>query len=203
MVKKMKKLILWYIHKCNSLKEKWYNTKFHFLLWINNVNGKDVHVCKGCPIIDIQEGAVINWGVNIWFNNYHNTSWYTPCMIHVGKSGVLKIGNNSGANGTLIYCDNQISIGSHVNIGGGTRIYDTNFHNMDWKFRREPKLNKIAKTAPVIIGEDVFIGTNCIIGKGVHIGDRSIIAAGSVVVKDIPSDCIAAGNPAKVIKYLT
>lgn len=57
-----------------------------------------------------------------------------------------------------------------------------------------------AKTKPIIIGNHVLIGTQCMILKGVTIGDRSIIAAGSVVTKDIPSDCIAGGNPAKIIK---
>lgn len=51
-----------------------------------------------------------------------------------------------------------------------------------------------------MIGDDVFIGTNCIILKGVTIGARSIIAAGSVVTKSIPADCIAGGNPAKIIR---
>ena len=60
--------------------------------------------------------------------------------------------------------------------------------------------NRIDKE--IIIGDDVLIGTNCIVLKGVRIGARSIIGAGSIVTKDIPSDCIAAGNPAKVIKYL-
>jgi acetyltransferase-like isoleucine patch superfamily enzyme len=54
----------------------------------------------------------------------------------------------------------------------------------------------------VIIEDDVFIGARSVICKGVTIGARSIIAAGSVVVKDIPADCIAGGNPCKVIKYL-
>lgn len=57
-------------------------------------------------------------------------------------------------------------------------------------------------SSPIIIEDDVFIGMNCLILKGVTIGARSIIAAGSVVTKSIPSDCIAAGNPAKVIKHL-
>lgn len=57
-----------------------------------------------------------------------------------------------------------------------------------------------ANSAPIIIEDDVMIGTRCIILKGVIIGARSIIAAGSVVTKSIPADCIAAGNPAKVIK---
>ena len=54
----------------------------------------------------------------------------------------------------------------------------------------------------VTIGNDVFIGANCYIGKGVSIGDRSIIAAGSVVVKSIPPDEIWGGNPAKFIKQI-
>ena len=52
------------------------------------------------------------------------------------------------------------------------------------------------------IYNDVLIGTRCIILKGVTIGARSIIGSGSVVVKTIPADCIAAGNPCKVIKYI-
>jgi maltose O-acetyltransferase len=55
---------------------------------------------------------------------------------------------------------------------------------------------------PVYIGKNVWITTRCIILPGVKIGDNSIIAAGSVVVKDIPANCFAAGNPAKVIRKL-
>lgn len=58
-------------------------------------------------------------------------------------------------------------------------------------------------SAPVTIEDDVFIGMNCVILKGVTIGARSIIAAGSVVTKSIPADCVAGGNPAKVIKRLS
>ena len=55
----------------------------------------------------------------------------------------------------------------------------------------------------MVIEDDAFIGMNCIILKGVTIGARSIVAAGSVVTKSIPADCVAGGNPAKVIKYLS
>ena len=72
---------------------------------------------------------------------------------------------------------------------------------MFWEDRRYYANDRAnTKTAPVIIDDDVFIGTNCIIGKGVHIGARSIIAAGSVVVKDIPADEVWGGNPARFIK---
>ena len=60
--------------------------------------------------------------------------------------------------------------------------------------------NRIDKE--IVVNDDVLIGANSIILKGVHIGARSVVGAGSVVTKDVPSDCIVAGNPAKVIKGL-
>lgn len=61
---------------------------------------------------------------------------------------------------------------------------------------------KNKKNKPIEIDDDVLIGSYSIILKGVHIGARSVIGAGSVVTKDIPADCIAAGNPCRVIKQL-
>ena len=74
---------------------------------------------------------------------------------------------------------------------------------MDFHNRREIKSDNANKRdEPVIIGHDVFVGMNTIILKGVEIGDRCIIGAGSVVTKSIPSDYVAAGNPAKVIRKI-
>ncbi|MDY4160912.1 MAG: acyltransferase [Prevotella sp.] len=124
------------------------------------------------------------------------------CRIVVLPGATLKIGNNTGMSQVSITCKNSITIGSHCTIGAGVMIFDTNFHNVDWKIRRLAEDCQTAKTAPVTIGDDCFIGTRSIICKGVNIGSRAIIAAGSVVVKDIPSDCIAGGNPCKVVKQL-
>ena len=80
---------------------------------------------------------------------------------------------------------------------------DTNFHSIDWQERRrESEMVTNTKTSPVIIGDDVFIGARTIINKGITIGNRSIVAAGSVVVKNIPADEVWGGNPAKFIKKL-
>lgn len=193
-------MIVYILKKVNNQVEKIYNFKFHFIMWLHDIDASGVHVCKGCPIIDVQKGAKVSFGKNIWINNYHNTGWFTNAMIHVGSKGKLTWRSNSGANGALIYCNNSITIGEHVNIGGGTRIYDTDFHPIDWHDRRTDSSK--TKTAPVVIEDDVFIGTGCIIGKGRRIGARSMIAAGSVVVKDIPADCIAGGNPCKVIRCM-
>ena len=80
---------------------------------------------------------------------------------------------------------------------------DSDFHSIDWRLRCNPSKDyKNAKAKPIVIGNHVFIGARSIICKGVSIGEHSIIAAGSVVVSNIPSNCIAGGNPCKVIKIM-
>lgn len=90
-----------------------------------------------------------------------------------------------------------------MKIGGDSRISDSNHHPLDYLKRRDAKQDAAnAMSLPVTIGNDVFIGANCYIGKGGTIGDRSIIAAGSVVVKSIPPDEIWGGNPAKFLRII-
>ena len=142
------------------------------------------------------------FGKNLVVNSegYDN---FTRSQIAVLPGAELIIGDNTGMTQVSITCTKKIQIGSNVKIGSGTRIIDTNFHSIDWQARRDPKTDReAAKKADVIICDDVFIGARSIICKGVHVGERAIIAAGSVVVKDIPADCVAGGNPCKVIKTL-
>ncbi|MBS1603843.1 MAG: acyltransferase, partial [Bacteroidetes bacterium] len=103
--------------------------------------------------------------------------------------------------GVSIYCSEQISIGAHVNCGGNVSIWDTDFHPLDYQERRVHNTEKIF-SAPISIGNDVFIGANSIVLKGVSIGDRAIVGAGSVVSRHIPADEIWAGNPIKFIKRI-
>ena len=75
---------------------------------------------------------------------------------------------------------------------------------MDYAIRRDSNIDSPnAHSQPIVIEDDVLIGTRCIILKGVTIGARSVIGAGSVVTKSIPEDCIAAGNPCKVIRCIS
>lgn len=197
--------IYFLLKKINArLSYMYYNKIFKMKLFVLCVTqGNGIKTYNGIPkIIFDDKNSKLIIGNNVKFNNYFNTSWYSKCRIRVGEGAKLTIGDNSGFNGVLIHCTKSIAIGNYVNVGGGTRIYDSNYHDIDWRGRRDPKSGKGTICAPVIIEEDVFIGTNCIIGKGVTIGARSVIAAGSVVVKDIPADCIAGGNPCKVIKSL-
>jgi len=114
------------------------------------------------------------------------------------KSARLTIGNNVGISNSTIACWDQITIGNNVVIGGGVKIWDTNFHSTNANIRLSGNDYDI-KTAPIFIQDNVFIGAGTIILKGVTIGENSIIAAGSVVVKDIPSNVIAGGNPCTVV----
>lgn len=111
----------------------------------------------------------------------------------------LKIGNNVGISGATISCELEIVLGNNVLIGSGVLITDSDFHPLDPE-KRFDKSTILRKK--VFIEDDVFIGARSIILKGVRIGRGSVIGAGSVVVNSIPPMCIAAGNPAKVVRGL-
>lgn len=118
------------------------------------------------------------------------------------KDGQILIGDNCGFSAPVFSSRACITIGNNVLMGGNVRIYDHDYHALDYRYRRRgvPEHEHIKK-APVVIEDDVFIGTNAIILKGVRVGARTVIGAGSVVsLKNIPPDSMVAGNPAKIIK---
>jgi len=91
----------------------------------------------------------------------------------------------------------QVTIGSRTLFGPNVQIY-TATHPVDYKERA----SGLEYAKGIHIGEDVWVGGSAVICPGVNIGDRTIIGAGSVVTKDIPSNVFAAGNPCKVIRTL-
>ena len=128
---------------------------------------------------------------------------FHACSLIIGKEGELLIGKNVGMSATAIVCHDKIVIGDDVNIGGNVAIYDTDFHslNPNDRLNREEDI-KLTKTKPIKIGNNVFIGAHSTILKGVTIGDNVVIGACSLVSKDIPSNEIWGGNPAKFIKFI-
>lgn len=114
----------------------------------------------------------------------------------------LEIGENVGISNSTIVCWEKITIGNNVIIGGSCKIWDTNFHSLDI-VQRVSEIDNDVKTSPIVINDNVFIGGSVIIMKGVTIGRNSVIAAGSVVTKNIPENVIAGGNPCVVIKSLS
>ena len=111
-------------------------------------------------------------------------------------SGRIQIGDYSLISpGVRISSASQIHIGDNCMIASGAYITDSDWHDV---------YNRIAfgKTDPIYIADNVWIGDSAIVCKGVSIGENSIVGAGAVVVHSIPSNCIAAGNPARVVKQL-
>lgn len=117
------------------------------------------------------------------------------------KKAEIIIGNNVGISNSTMHICNKLTIEDNVMIGGSCKIWDSDFHSINYKDRIFNG-DKNVITKEIYICENVFIGANCIILKGVTIGKNSVIGAGSVVTKSIPENEIWAGNPAKKIKGL-
>ncbi len=111
--------------------------------------------------------------------------------------------------GTVIGCVNSVTIKKGTAIAHNVRIFDNNGHPLnpeDRKIMYNSPWNspyrtwKYSISAPIVIGENVWVGTGARINKGVTIGNNSIIASNAVVTKDVPENSVAAGNPAKIVK---
>lgn len=122
------------------------------------------------------------------------------CTILVAQPGAsIQIGDRSGISNAAIFASKGITIGNDVMIGAGVKIYDSDFHPVEFAARQR---HDTPKAAEVIIEDGAFIGAQSIILKGVTIGRNSVVGAGSVVTKRIPENQVWAGNPAHFIRGL-
>jgi Hexapeptide repeat of succinyl-transferase len=123
----------------------------------------------------------------------------TKSVICAMYNAELWIGNGVGISNTAIYCSKKIIIEDEVYIGGGCRIYDTDFHSL-YLEERLTGTDMGAKKSLVVIRRGAFIGAGSFILKGVEIGEQSVIGAGSVITGKVPAKQIWAGNPARFIR---
>lgn len=121
--------------------------------------------------------------------------------IYIKSGAAVEIGKDTGISNVSLYAAEKIVIGERVKLGGDVRIFDTDFHSLDYRERAKRDDEDVA-VAEVKIGDDVFIGARSMVLKGVSIGNKSIVGAGSVVTKDIPACELWAGVPAKFIRKL-
>lgn len=118
--------------------------------------------------------------------------FYYDADIQLFRGAKLNLGSSFINSNCKIRCGNKITIGDDCAISHDVTILDSDFHRI---------LNSNRPVSqPVVIGDHVWVGTRCVIMKGVTIGDGAIIGAGSIVTHDVPAGCLAVGNPAKVIK---
>lgn len=119
---------------------------------------------------------------------------FSPCIISTAKKGAtITIGDNCGFSGTRIRAGANITLGNNVRCGANTYIASTDAHSDDYR---------AGKDRPIVLEDNVWLGLNVVVLKGVTIGKNSLIGANSVVTKDIPANVIAVGNPCRVIKQI-
>ena len=142
-----------------------------------------------------------------------HVSCYAGCSFALGENGTCTLGDFTLVNGAFLMAEERIEVGSHCLISWNVGIADSDFHPLSAAERRRdatalapffegrpprPKL----ESAPVVIGDNVWIGMNAVILKGVTIGDNCVIAAGAVVTKSVEANLLVGGNPARIIRTL-
>jgi len=119
---------------------------------------------------------------------------FCPCMFTTTTKGaVIHVGDRCGFSGVRVWAAKSVTLGNNVRCGANVLITDSDAHAED---------SRAGKDAPVVIEDNVWLGMNVMVLKGVHIGKNSLIGAGSIVTRDIPANVMAAGVPCKVIKEL-
>lgn len=140
---------------------------------------------------------VVNRGTLIVGERVRISSTTVPTELVVHRGARLEIGNNVYLNyGTSICVHDSITIGDGCVLGTYLIMADNDQHEL-WD------RSKLPPSRPITLGKDVWVGDRVIILKGVAIGERSVIGAGSVVTRDVPAYSIAAGCPARVVRKIT
>ena len=176
----------------------------------------------------IDKSSIVSNSFNIRLDNPRKDKVYLEigrdCIVagnfvFESSEGHVSIGNHSYIGGSTFISRTSITIGNNITIAWGCTIYDHDSHSLNYMDRRmdiddelcdiRAGINFIknkdwgcVNSKPIVINDDVWIGMNCIILKGVTIGEGAIVGAGSVVTKDVPAWTLVAGNPAKVIKEI-
>jgi acetyltransferase-like isoleucine patch superfamily enzyme len=195
------------------------NKKFHLLAPGMQIPG-DWYSGRIPTNIEAGENTVID--SSFCFKNFFSV---LPMGLKVGKNvtfwrtslaaeenAMIEIGDYCFISNASLVCSNKITIGNYVFIAGGVTIADSDFHPLDPAARLADtialsplgnrKKRPFIKTMPVTIEDDVWIGFNATILKGVHIGQGAVIQPGSLVMENVEAGNIVSGNPAKIISIL-
>lgn len=168
--------------------------------WDDEVNARKQYAMEWCEKIhqiDQKDEDAIADALTQFFGSAGEIPWVGPgFQCDYGKN--IHVGKHFIANYNVTILDiAPVHIGDHCMIGPNTLITSVG-HPLDPQKRR----NHIGIAKPVNIGDDVWIGGNCTILPGVTIGNNVVVAAGAVVTKDVPDNCVVGGVPARVIKHI-
>lgn len=152
------------------------------------------------PVLSLGNGKITIDGANL---GVFRSPYYFNSYIYLdarSKDSQIYIGKNVWINNNAFICADKtsITINDDCLIGTGFSCVDSDFHGLD----PDKRLCNDYVCKPVVLEQNIFIGNNVSILKGVTIGENSVIANGSVVTKSFPANVIIGGNPAKIIRYL-
>ncbi|GGY82266.1 hypothetical protein GCM10011613_28780 [Cellvibrio zantedeschiae] len=178
--------------------------RFHIIFGLsgNIKTGKKLTI-KGHPIIHIEPGCHLIIGTHVVLNSsnmgYH-VNMFAPVKLFADKATAkIIIGDNTRIHGSAIHAYELVEVGKNCLIAANCQIMDCSGHDLSFE-DVENRIQTKGTSSPVVIEDNVWLGTGCVVLPGVRIGRGSVIAANSVVTKSIPPMTLAGGNPAKVIR---
>lgn len=208
--RRIKKLV-WYFKNVNVFQTLMMNNRFKHpnssKLFV--YNHSDLHIAKSSRIQLSQNSLLVICDTQLprkriepvllyMFQNAKmlvsgHVTIFEGATVVIFENGVLEIGNSVNIRKCTIQCACYIKIGNYCRIANDVLIQDTDFH-------RSVSSDDIDYSSQIIIEDFVWICPKATILKGVTIGEGSIVAAGAVVTKDVPPNCLVAGVPAKIVK---
>ena len=159
----------------------------------------------GEPIIHIEKGAriVLEEGVVLISSSEYNWAGVNhPVVLSAYEGAEIILHKGVGLSGTSVVAVAHVEIGENTKLGANTNVYETDFHLLDPIQRPYQKGILDAPHGPVVIGSNCWLASNVSVLKNVTIGDNVVVGAMSLVNKDLPSNVLAGGVPAGIIKQI-
>ena len=158
----------------------------------------------GRPIVQRHRKSRISIGDGLEIRSFPRSNPLAPnhpVVFATRERGAeLELGDDCGLTSTTLVAADRVRLGDRVQVGANSTIVDTDFHPLTPERRNENFLD--GEVASVTVEDDVFIGMESLVMKGVRIGEGSVVGAGSVVTQDVPPRTVVAGNPATVVREL-
>jgi acetyltransferase-like isoleucine patch superfamily enzyme len=173
-----------------------------WLSWQYNIFIEGKVVILGRPLIDIRRGSKLFLGNGVILtsrNKGYHLNIQAPVKLFADRPGAeIRVGEQTRIAGSCIHAQRSVTIGKRCLIAGNCQIIDANGHDLSFP-GVEQRLDIEGLGAPIVIEDDVWLGTNTVVLPGVTIGRGAVIGANSVVSSNIPPMVVARGNPAEVV----
>ena len=189
-------MLFWCYKGAATVLGSWFGS-LRIALWGCRMHG--MVKCVGLPRIERTAKGSIEIGKKCCLRSAicsNPVGVFHPVQLATIGAGKIVIGDGCGISGSVLVAENSITLGKRVMIGAGCIVIDSDCHALDIEAR---KRGERGNTAPVVLEDDVLLGINVCVLKGVHIGAGTVVGAGSVVTGDLPAGVVAAGNPARVV----